>query len=51
MKRLSVVIIARNEEANLPRCLDALKWAGEIVLVDSGSTGAWPTSRLMQVMR
>ena len=38
MKRISVVVIARDEEANLPRCLDAVKWADEIVLVDSGST-------------
>jgi glycosyltransferase involved in cell wall biosynthesis len=35
--KLSVVIIAGNEEANLPRCLDAVKWADEIVVVDSGS--------------
>ena len=38
MAAISVVIIARNEEANLPRCLASVKWADEIVLVDSGST-------------
>lgn len=36
---ISVFIITRNEEIRLPRCLDALAgWAGEIVLVDAGST-------------
>jgi glycosyltransferase involved in cell wall biosynthesis len=36
---LSVFIITRNEEVRLPRCLEALlPWAGEIVLVDAGST-------------
>lgn len=36
---LSVLIPTRNEERNLPRCLDALRmWADEIVVVDSGST-------------
>ena len=35
---LSVVIITFNEEANLPRTLESVKWADEIVIVDSGST-------------
>ncbi|WP_239461779.1 glycosyltransferase family 2 protein [Occallatibacter savannae] len=30
-------MIAMNEEANLPRTLESVKWADEIVLVDSGS--------------
>ncbi|MBU0984091.1 MAG: glycosyltransferase family 2 protein, partial [candidate division Zixibacteria bacterium] len=38
MSTLSVVIITRNEEANLPRCVDSVKWADEIIVVDSGST-------------
>lgn len=38
MSRLSVVIIAFNEEANIRRCLESVKWADEIVLVDSAST-------------
>lgn len=38
MKPLSIVIIARNEEANLRRCLESVAWADEIVLVDSGSS-------------
>ena len=35
---LSVVIITLNEEANLPRTLESVKWADEIVVLDSGST-------------
>jgi glycosyltransferase involved in cell wall biosynthesis len=35
---LSVVIITYNEEANLPRTLESVKWADEIVVVDSGSS-------------
>jgi glycosyltransferase involved in cell wall biosynthesis len=36
---VSVFIITLNEEVRLPRCLDALvSWAGEIIIVDAGST-------------
>jgi glycosyltransferase involved in cell wall biosynthesis len=36
---LSVFIITKNEEARLPKCLQAVRsWAGEIIVVDSGST-------------
>jgi glycosyltransferase involved in cell wall biosynthesis len=35
---LSVAIVALNEEANLGRVLESVRWADEIVLVDSGST-------------
>lgn len=35
---ISVTIITLNEEANLPRTLSSLKWADEVVVVDSGST-------------
>ena len=36
---LSVIVIARNEEKDLPGCLDSVKGlASEIVLADSGST-------------
>jgi glycosyltransferase involved in cell wall biosynthesis len=35
---LSVAIVSHNEEANLPRTLESVKWADEIVVVDSGST-------------
>ena len=37
MTKLTAVIIARNEEANLPRCLASLKWVDEIIVVDCGS--------------
>ena len=35
---LSVTIITKNEETNLRRCLGSVKWANEIIVVDSGST-------------
>lgn len=35
---ISATIIALNEERDLPRCLESLRFADEIVLVDSGST-------------
>ncbi|OGS98070.1 MAG: glycosyl transferase family 2 [Gallionellales bacterium RIFCSPLOWO2_12_FULL_59_22] len=36
--KLSVILIAKNEAANLRACLEAVAWADEIVVVDSGST-------------
>ena len=36
---LSVIIIAKNEAANIGRCLDSIShWADEIIVLDSGST-------------
>jgi glycosyltransferase involved in cell wall biosynthesis len=35
---VSVIIAARNEAKNLPRCLQALKNAGEVFVIDSRST-------------
>lgn len=35
---LSVVVITKNEEGNIQRCLQSAAWADEIVVVDSGST-------------
>ncbi|GAC1645906.1 MAG: glycosyltransferase family 2 protein [Acidobacteriaceae bacterium] len=35
---LSVCIITHNEAANLPRTLASVRWADELVVVDSGST-------------
>jgi glycosyltransferase involved in cell wall biosynthesis len=35
---LSVVVITKNEEAVIRRCLGSVAWADEIVVVDSGST-------------
>ena len=34
---LSVIIIAKNEEANIRRCLESVQWADQIVVLDSGS--------------
>ncbi len=39
---LSVAMIARNEEENLPRTLAALRWVDQIVIVDSGSVDRTP---------
>ncbi len=36
--KLSVIIIARNAEPVLRRCLESVAWASEIVVVESGST-------------
>ena len=35
---LTVTIIALNEEADLPRCLESARFANEIILIDTGST-------------
>ncbi len=35
---LSVIVLTRNEEKNLARCLASVAWADEIVVVDSEST-------------
>ena len=35
--KLSVIIIAKNEEKNIGDCLDSISWADEIVLVDDYS--------------
>ena len=38
MIRLSVVVVCRNEEANLARCLESVRFADDIVVADSRST-------------
>lgn len=38
MIRLSAIIITKNEEANIERCLRSVSWADEIILVDTEST-------------
>ena len=37
-QKLSVIIITKNESRNIRRCLESVKWANEIIVVDSGST-------------
>lgn len=38
MPMLSVIVITKNEERRIRRCLESVRWADEIVVVDSGST-------------
>ncbi|MCB1275581.1 glycosyltransferase family 2 protein [Prosthecobacter sp.] len=37
---ITPLILTYNEEPNLRRCLERLRWAGEVVIIDSGSTDA-----------
>jgi glycosyltransferase involved in cell wall biosynthesis len=41
-RELSVVIITFNEEDNIADCLESVKWADEIIVVDSGSEDRTP---------
>ena len=34
---ISVVILTRNEETNIGRCLDAVSWSDDVLVVDSFS--------------
>lgn len=38
MSTLSTILITRNEQDNLERCLQSVFWSNEIVIIDSGST-------------
>lgn len=38
MPRVSVIVLTLNEERNIGRCLGSVRWADEVVVVDSGST-------------
>ena len=38
MTALSVIVVAFNEEVNISRCLESVKWADELILIDSFST-------------
>lgn len=38
MPSLSVILITKNEAANIHDCLQSVAWAGEIIVVDSAST-------------
>ena len=40
MQTLSAVIITKNEERNIGRCLASVSWADEVIVVDAGSTDA-----------
>ena len=35
---ISILILTLNEEVNLPRCLESLKWSDDVVVLDSLST-------------
>lgn len=39
---ISCVLIVKNESANIERCLKALTWADELVVLDTGSTDNTP---------
>lgn len=36
--KISVIIITYNESENIRECLETVKWADEIIIIDSGST-------------
>jgi glycosyltransferase involved in cell wall biosynthesis len=38
LSEVTVVILTRNEEPNIQRCLDGVSWAAKVVVVDSEST-------------
>jgi glycosyltransferase involved in cell wall biosynthesis len=42
MAKLSVIIITRNEAANIRACVESVAWADEIIVVDSGSSDGTP---------
>jgi len=42
MATISVILITKNEEADLPACLESVSFADEIIIVDNGSTDRTP---------
>jgi glycosyltransferase involved in cell wall biosynthesis len=36
--KITVIILTKNEELNIKDCLETVKWADEILIIDSGST-------------
>ncbi|MFZ1684536.1 MAG: glycosyltransferase family 2 protein [Candidatus Zixiibacteriota bacterium] len=42
MKQLTVIVITKNEIANIKRCLTSVSWADEIIVVDSHSSDGTP---------
>ncbi len=46
MKKISAVLLTKNEEKNIDRCFRSLEWVDEIVVIDTGSTdGTLPLVR------
>jgi len=37
VNKISAIVIAKNEEEKIEACLDSLRWADELILVDTGS--------------
>jgi len=37
MNKLSVVVLTKNEEGRLRECLESVKWADQIIIVDDQS--------------
>ena len=35
---ISIVVIAKNEEDRIKACLESVKWATEIIVLDNGSS-------------
>jgi glycosyltransferase involved in cell wall biosynthesis len=40
--KVSAIVITKDNERTIRRCIESLRWADEIVVVDSGSTDATP---------
>jgi len=38
MQKISAIIITKNEELNIDKCLRSISWCDEIIVLDSGST-------------
>ncbi len=46
MSKLTVIVTCKNEEKNIRSCLETVKWADELMVVDSGST-----DRTLEIVR
>lgn len=42
LDQITPLVLTWNEEPNLRRCLERLRWSGEVVVIDSGSTDLTP---------
>jgi glycosyltransferase involved in cell wall biosynthesis len=45
LDQVTPIVLTANEEANIGRCLDGLRWAREVLVLDSGSSDA--TARIV----